>query len=89
MIFFSGPRQPPDTAPDEVPEDPPDEIPELPPADIPESSPDSTPDSQPPEQPDPDPRMSRWDCIVPFTLPSHTGFSAPPAPCPKTSGRSH
>ena len=89
MIFFSGLGQPPDPAPDEVPEDPPNEIAELPPADMPESSPDGTPDSLAPEQPDPDPGMSRRDCIVPVTLPSHTGFSAPPAPSPKTPGRSN
>jgi len=76
MIFFSGPRQPPDPAPDEVPE--------LPPADIPESSPDGTPDSLAPEQPDPDPRMSRRDCILPVTFPARTGFSTPPARCPET-----
>jgi hypothetical protein len=84
MIFFSGPGQPPDPAPDEVPEDPPDEIAELPPADMPESSPDGTPDSLAPEQPDPDPGMSRRDCILPVTLPAHTGFSTPPARCPET-----
>jgi hypothetical protein len=76
MIFFSGPGQPPDPAPDEVPE--------LPPADRPESSPDGTPDRLAPEQPDPDPRMSRRDCILPVTLPAHTGFSTPPAQCPET-----
>ena len=48
MIFFSGPRQPPDNAPGQVPE--------LPPADMPESSPDDTPGSLAPEQPDPE----RW-----------------------------
>jgi len=73
MIFFSGPRQPPDPAPDEVPE--------LPPADMPESSPDGTPDRLAPEQPDPDPGMSRRDCILPVTFPAHTGFSTPPARC--------
>jgi hypothetical protein len=76
MIFFSGPGQPLDTAPDEVPE--------LPPADMPESSPDGTPDRLAPEQPDPDPGMSRRDCILPVTLPAHTGFSTPPARCPET-----
>ena len=81
MIFFSGPGQPLDTAPDEVPEDPPDELPELPPADMPESSPDDTPGSLAPEQPDPDPGMSRRDCILPVTLPARTGFSTPPARC--------
>ena len=79
MIFFSGPRQPPDLAPDEVPE--------LPPADRPESSPDGTPDSLAPEQPDPDPGMSRRDCILPVTLPARTGFSTPPARCPETLAR--
>jgi hypothetical protein len=73
MIFFSGPGQPPDPAPDEVPE--------LPPADMPESSPDGTPDRLAPEQPDPDPGMSRRDCILPVTLPARTGFSTPPARC--------
>jgi hypothetical protein len=89
MIFFSGPRQPPDNAPGQVPEDPPDEILELPPADIPESSPDGTPDSLPPEQPDPDPGMSRRDCILPVTLPAQTGFGTPPAWCLETLGRSN
>jgi hypothetical protein len=76
MIFFSGPGQPPDPAPDEVPE--------LPPADMPESSPDDTPGSLAPEQPDPDPGMSRRDCILPVTFPARTGFSTPPARCPET-----
>jgi hypothetical protein len=71
MIFFSGPRQPPGNVPDEVPGN-------LPAA-IPESSPDGTPDSLPPGQPDPDPRMIRQDCILPATLPAHSGFSTPPA----------